>query len=104
MNGNYNKSYDGHYFKNTVIENARNINTRKLSTSDINAGKPTEIIKVNSKIQFNEDLIIIKDGEEFKLNDIFSKLERIERYLQYLDDGLLVTTFDNFGNNIPVNF
>ena len=104
MNGNYNKSYDGHFFRNTVIENARNINTKKISTSDLSAGSSSEIIKVNSKIQFNEDLIIIKDGEELKLKDIFTKLDRIERYLKYLDDGLLVTTFDNYGNNIPVKY
>lgn len=104
MNGNYNKSYDGHFFRNTVIENARNIHTNKLSTSDITAGKPSEIINVNSKIQFNDDLTIIKDGEEIKLGDIFTKLERIERYLKYLDDGLLISTFDDFGNNIPVKY
>lgn len=104
MNGNYNKDYDGHFFRNTVIENARSINSKTISTGTLTSGKTSNIIKVESKIEFNEDLIIIKDGKEFILNDLFDKIERIEKYLKYLDDGLLITTFDNDGNNISINY
>jgi len=104
MNGNYSSKNDGHYFYNTHIDNARSINTKVCETKTLNSQTPGEIIQVQSKIQFNKDIIIIKDGVETSLGDIMDKMERIEKYLKYLDDGLLISTFDNDGNSVKVNF
>ena len=104
MNGNYHKSYDGHYFQNTVIANGRSIHSQEIKTATLTASTADETISVQSKIHFSKDLIIVKDGKEIKLGEVMDRIERIERYLQYIDDGLNVITFDNYGNDVEVKF
>jgi len=105
MNGNFNPQIGGHDFFNTSITNARFLQTTRLRTKEITKfGNDDEPIKVNDKIVFHDDLIIMKDNKEYNIKDLFDKIERIETYIKLLDKGLDVNTFNDDGNMINIKY